>query len=99
MTEDFTNIYRVVSEIPKGKVMTYKKVAQKAGIINPRYIGFAIHQNTDISKVPCHRVIKSDGKLATGYAHGGMKKQKEMLEKEGIKFYKNKIDFKKFLYN
>lgn len=99
MTKDFASIYHVVSKIPRGKVMTYKQVAQKAGIMNPRYIGFAIHRNTDIIKIPCHRVIKSDGKLATGYAHGGKKKQKEMLEKEGINFFKDKIDFKKFLYN
>lgn len=98
MTKDFINIYRVVSRIPKGKVMTYKQVAQKAGVKTPRYVGFAIHQNTDIVKVPCHRIIKSDGRLATGYAHGGMKKQKEMLKKEGVKFYKDEIDFKKFLY-
>ena len=99
MIKDFTSIYSMVSSIPKGKVMTYKQIAQKAGVKNSRYIGFAIHQNTDIIKVPCHRVIKSDGKLATGYAHGGIKKQKEMLEKEGIKFHKNKIDLNKFLYN
>lgn len=99
MTKDFTDIYHVVSEIPRGKVMTYKQVAQKAGVNNPRYVGFAIHRNTDIIKVPCHRVIKSDGRLAIGYAHGGLKKQKEMLEKEGIKFYKNKIDLNKFLYS
>jgi len=99
MTKDFINIYRVVSKIPKGKVMTYKQVAQKASVKNPRYVGFAIHQNTNIIKVPCHRVIKSDGKLAAGYAHGGIKKQKERLEKEGIEFYKDEVDFKKFLYN
>ncbi|MBI2031358.1 MAG: MGMT family protein [Candidatus Levybacteria bacterium] len=96
---DFTNIFNAVSKISRGKVATYKQIAKITGVKNPRYVGFAIHRNTNIVKVPCHRVVKSDGKLATGYAHGGMKKQKEMLEKEGIKFEKGKIDLKKFLYS
>lgn len=96
---DFKKIYDVVSKIPQGKVMTYKQVAQIAGVKNPRYIGFAIHRNTDIIKVPCHRVIKSDGRLATGYAHGGMRKQKEMLEKEGIVFNNARIDLERFALN
>lgn len=98
MRRNFTIIFNAVSKIPKGKVSTYKQIAQKTGVKNPRYVGFAIHRNMDIIRVPCHRVVKSDGNLATGYAHGGMKKQKEMLENEGIKFYKNRISLNKFLY-
>lgn len=96
---DFKKIYDVVSKIPKGKVMTYKQVAQIAGIKNPRYIGFAIHRNTDIIKVPCHRVIKSDGELANGYAHGGMTKQREKLLNEGIVFKNERVDLEKFILN
>jgi len=95
---DFKNILEAVSRIPKGKVATYKQIAKSAGVKNPRFVGFVIHQNTDINKVPCHRVVKSDGGLATGYAHGGMKKQKEMLEKEGVKFEKGRINLKNFAY-
>ena len=96
---DFKKIYDVVSKIPQGKVMTYKQVAQIAGVKNPRYVGFAIHRNTDIIKVPCHRVIKSDGRLATGYAHGGMTKQREKLIEEGIIFNNARIDLEKFILN
>lgn len=96
---NFRAIYEIVSKIPAGKVMTYKQVAQKAGVKNPRYVGFAIHRNADTVNVPCHRVIKSDGKLASGYAHGGMMKQKEKLEKEGIVFKNGRADLKKFLLN
>jgi len=98
MMRDFKKIYNVVSKIPHGKVMTYKQVAQIAGVKNPRYVGLAIHRNTDITKVPCHRVIKSDGRLATGYSHGGMIKQKKILIKEKVKFDQSKIDLRKFLY-
>lgn len=96
---DFKKIYDAVSKIPQGKVMTYKQVAQTAGVKNPRYVGFAIHRNTDIIKIPCHRVIKSDGELATGYAHGGMIKQKEKLIDEGIVFKNTRIDLEKFALN
>lgn len=85
----FQKIYKVVSFIPKGKVMTYKEVAEIVGT-TPRVVGFALHANKNPDKVPCHRVIKSDRTLAKGYAFGGMKKQKELLKKEGI------ISFVKF---
>lgn len=85
-------IYKIVSLIPKGKVATYKQIAELAGIRNPRLIGFYLHKNLDPKTIPCHRVVKSNGSLASGYAFGGMKKQKEILEKEGIKFDGNKIN-------
>lgn len=94
----FEKVYRVVAKIPKGKVLTYKKVAEIARVANARVVGFAMHANKDIIKVPCHRVIGSDGRL-TGYARGGIKKKREILEKEGIKFgLKGKINLKKYLY-
>jgi len=95
----FNKIYSIVSKIPKGKVMTYKQIAELAYVKNPRFVGFALHRNKDIIKVPCHRVIKSDGTLALGYAFGGMKKQKEKLENEGIVFTSNRIDLKRFIFN
>lgn len=97
--KDFKKIYDVVSKIPQGKIMTYKQVAQIANVKNPRFVGFAIHRNTDIIKVPCHRVIKSDGRLATGYAHGGMPKQRERLIKEGIVFKNARVDLERFALN
>jgi methylated-DNA-protein-cysteine methyltransferase related protein len=93
----FEKVYSVVSKIPKGKVLTYKKVAKLSGIKNPRLIGFYLHKNLDPKSIPCHRVIKSNGTLTNGYAFGGKKKQKEILEKEGIKFDKDRISLKKYL--
>lgn len=91
-------IYKVVSSIPKGKILTYKKIAKIVGIKNPRLVGFYLHKNIDPKKIPCHRVIKSNGTLAKGYAFGGLKKQKEMLEKEGIGFDRNKINLKRYFF-
>jgi methylated-DNA-protein-cysteine methyltransferase related protein len=91
-------IFKIVSQIPKGKVVTYKKVAKLAGIKNSRLVGFYLHKNIDPKNIPCHRVIKSDGTLAMGYVFGGINKQKEILKKEGIKFEGNKINLKKYLF-
>lgn len=92
-------IYKIVAIIPKGKVATYQQIAKITGIKNPRLVGFYLHKNLDPKNVPCHRVIKSDGTLASGYAFGGIKKQKEILQKEGIRFNGNKINLNKYLFN
>lgn len=95
----YQKIYFLVSKIPKGKVVTYKQIADILKIKNPRVVGFALHVNKNPKKVPCHRIIKSNGTLAKGYAFGGKEKQKEKLEKEGILFLENGIiDLKKYLY-
>lgn len=92
-------VYKVVSSIPKGKVATYKQIARLAGIKNPRLVGFYLHKNLNPKTIPCHRVIKSNGTLAKGYAFGGIKKQKEKLIKEGIKFDGVKINLNLYLFN
>jgi len=74
-------ILKIVAKIPKKKVLTYKEVARKAGKPKAyRAVGNILSRNYD-SKVPCHRVICSDGKLG-GYNRGARQK-KIILEKEG----------------
>jgi methylated-DNA-[protein]-cysteine S-methyltransferase len=76
-------VYEVVSKIPKGKVFTYKEVAKASGNEKAnRAVGNILHKNFD-PKIPCHRVIRSDGKFG-GYNKGSQNK-KELLRKEGIK--------------
>lgn len=98
----FEKVYKIVSSIPRGNVTTYKQIAKLAGINppagGPRLVGFYLHKNKNPNQIPCHRVIRSDGTLAKGYAYGGITKQKEILEKEGIKFDKEKINLKKYLF-
>lgn len=84
----FEKIYKVVSKIPKGKVMTYKQIANTLNLKNPRIVGFALNANKNPQKIPCHRVVSSNGKL-TGYVFGGVEKKREILKKEGVKFINN----------
>lgn len=94
----FEKVYKIVAKIPKGKVLTYKKVAEIAGVKNPRIVGFAMYANKDIINVPCHRVVGSNGKL-TGYARGGITKKGQILKREGVKFLDNNIvDLQRSLY-
>jgi len=82
-TTSFQNkVYKVVSEIPKGKVLTYKKVASLAG--SPRAWRAAanvLNKNRN-PKIPCYRVIRSDGKIG-GY-NRGIKNKIALLRKEGV---------------
>jgi len=71
-----------VAKIPKGKVLTYREVAARAG--NPgaaRVVGNLMKANF-APKIPCHRVIRSDGKPGD-YNRGGSEKKRELLESEG----------------
>lgn len=83
MKKTFTEKVReVVSKIPKGKVMTYKEVAKKAGNEKgSRAVGMIMSKNYDL-KVFCHRVIRSDGKIGN-YNRGGENAKRALLIKEG----------------
>jgi methylated-DNA-[protein]-cysteine S-methyltransferase len=80
----FTELVRnVVREIPRGRTMSYKTVAEKAG--NPkasRAVARIMSANYD-PEIPCHRVICSNGALG-GYNRGGILAKKKLLESEKL---------------
>ena len=90
-----TKVYAKLLQVPEGKVTTYGDLAKAVGLENgQRTIGIIMKKNPFPGIVPCHRVVKSDGKIG-GYAYGEMVKSK-MLTKEGIKIKDGKIiDFDK----
>ncbi len=78
-------VWKFLKTIPKGKVKTYKEVA--IGINKPkavRAVANACGKNPYAPKIPCHRVIRSDGKLGGYSAPGGLKTKKKLLKKEGF---------------
>lgn len=78
-------VYAVVAKIPKGKTMTYQQVAQLAGSpMAYRAVGNIMNKNPDTKKVPCHRVVRSDG-TPGGYARGTNRKLR-ILKSEGVVF-------------
>jgi methylated-DNA-[protein]-cysteine S-methyltransferase len=71
----------VVRKIPKGKTLTYAEVAKRVGNGKAsRAVGNILSKNFD-SKIPCHRVIRSDGGMG-GY-NRGIKNKRTILIKEG----------------
>lgn len=94
----FDQVYEVVRQIPKGKVMTYGGVARRIGTKDTRKVGYALHANPD-PDTPCHRVVNKDGGLAKSYAFGGWEKQKEKLVSEGVVFTSERnVDLAKCLW-
>ena len=78
-------VWKYLKTIPKGKVKTYKQVA--IAIKSPksaRAVANACASNPYPPKVPCHRVIRSDGTLGGFSASGGTKAKKKLLKKEGF---------------
>ena len=86
-------MYEKCSLIPKGKVTTYKLIAD-ALKSHPRAVGQALKVNPYAPKVPCHRIIASDGSLGgfMGQTAGKeLEKKKRLLQSEGIVVEGNNI--------
>lgn len=96
----FEKIYEVVKKIPYGKVATYGQVALLAG--NPHWsqvVGYALHSNPDPSNIPCFRVVNRFGELSKAFVFGGINRQQELLEAEGIEVNDGKVELLKFQWN
>jgi len=77
----------IVSKIRKGETLSYKEVARLAG--NPkafRAVGNILHKNYD-PKIPCHRVIRTDGRPG-GYNRGRKKKIRILRQEKSSLFAK-----------
>jgi methylated-DNA-protein-cysteine methyltransferase related protein len=93
----FEKVYDLVSLIPSGMVVTYGDIAVVVGI-NPRYVGYILHNNPRPGTIPCHRVVNSKGVVAANFAFGGGNSQRALLESEGIIFLKNKLKLSDYRY-
>jgi len=88
--------YSVLKKVPKGKITTYKEISRAIHTKAYRAVGNVMNKNPYAPKVPCHRVVNSDGSIG-GFASGTKNKIK-MLKREGIEVVNGKINLKKFLY-
>lgn len=96
-------VYSLLKKVPKGKVTTYKALAEALGTKAYRAVGQAMRCNPYAPKVPCHRVVSASGKIG-GFSGKWNPKSKEvkrkirMLRREGVEI-KNKriVEFEKIL--
>ena len=78
-------VWKYLKTIPKGKIRTYKQVA--AAINRPksaRAVANACAKNPYAPKIPCHRVIRSDGALGGYSGRGGIKQKLRLLRSEKV---------------
>lgn len=93
----FEKIYRIVRQIPPGKVATYGQIAALAGNRRwSRVVGYALHVNPDPDGIPCFRVVNRYGEVSEAFAFGGGNRQIELLEAEGIPCPDGRVDLKKY---
>ncbi|WP_105617180.1 MGMT family protein [Vallitalea okinawensis] len=98
MTPYTKKIIEVIKDIPAGMVMTYGQIAAVAG--NPRgarQVSRALHSMSKKHHLPWHRVINSQGKISL--KGDGFEEQKKLLELEGVRVEKDKVDLKKYQYD
>ena len=78
-------VWAYLRKIPRGSVKTYSQVAKGIGKpLAARAVANAIGKNPYAPKIPCHRVIRSDGSLGGYSGKGGIKTKRLLLKKEGI---------------
>ncbi|MDD6276532.1 MAG: MGMT family protein [Clostridia bacterium] len=94
------SVYEYLTEIPKGKVVTYGQIAEHLG--NPklaRAVGNALHRNPCGDKYPCYKVLNSRGELSRSYAFGGIEEQKKRLENDGVEVINYTVNLKIYRYD
>tara|TARA_B100001121_G_scaffold292790_1_gene294712 strand:+ start:82 stop:357 length:276 start_codon:yes stop_codon:yes gene_type:complete len=78
-------VWSYLRKIPSGSLKTYSQVAKAIGKPRAvRAVANAIGKNPYAPKIPCHRVIRSDGSLGGYSGKGGIKTKRFLLKKEGV---------------
>lgn len=92
-------VYAFLLTIPRGKVVTYSQIAKELGNRKmARAVGNILHNNPSELKYPCYKVVDAKGKLSRAYAFGGIEKQKEKLESDGITVNDGKVSLEEYQY-
>jgi methylated-DNA-protein-cysteine methyltransferase-like protein len=97
----FSRVYKLVSQIPEGKVATYGQIALLLGEPrSARVVGWAMKAAPKQLNLPCHRVVNRLGEMSPGYVFGSPEVQRAILSSEGITFNKSGcINMKKHIWS
>ena len=101
MTEFQNRVYEACRLIPRGKVTTYKALADFIGCGSAIAVGQALKRNPFAPEVPCHRVIKTDMSIGGFFGKTEGEKISEkllLLEEEGVEFVNKQLKSASFLY-
>lgn len=94
-------VYKLLKQVPKGRVTSYKALAKAAGHPDsPRAIGGIMRLNPYAPNVPCHRVVYDDGKLGGFDGIKGRNEKVRILAEEGVQVKGgNIVDFEKRFFD
>ena len=87
-------VYGRLGQIPVGRVVTYGELARAVHCGSARAMGPILRRNPDAPRVPCHRVIRSDGRLGGYQGQSGGRatlRKMQLLEGEGVVFEQGKL--------
>jgi methylated-DNA-protein-cysteine methyltransferase-like protein len=96
----FERVYRIVRQIPEGKVTSYGAIAKALGTArSARMVGWSMNASHNTEDVPAHRVVNRIGMLSGKHHFGGTNLMQQLLENEGIVVVDNQIvDFEKHFW-
>ncbi len=98
MTEFQSRVLKLVSTIPVGNVTTYKELARALGRPRAhRAVANALAKNPHLVKIPCHRVVRSDGRIG-GYKLGILQKAR-LLAAESVEVRNKKVDLARYMFH
>ncbi len=93
MLNSYQRAYRVVAEIPFGRVATYGQVAALSGLgRRARLVGYALHHSPGHLTLPWHRVINAQGRISFPPNSEAYGRQRALLEAEGVVFVRDRVD-------
>lgn len=93
----YTAVWAAVKKIPRGKVATYGQIATLAGYAKqPRLAGYAMANCPPDAKIAWHRVINAQGKISFPPRSTAYRKQRALLENEGVVFIGGRVDLTRY---
>ena len=94
------SVWKALEKIPQGRVTSYAAVARYLGTAAVRAVGSAVGKNPNAPEVPCHRVVRSDGKIGQYSGGEGVSTKVRLLSEEGVQAREGKIvDFEKVYWD
>ena len=84
-------VWEALKRIPKGKVTTYGDLAAYLGTKAVRAVGTAVGRNPHAPEVPCHRVVRSDGRVGSYSGEGGVRGKIALLASEGVQVRRGRV--------
>lgn len=99
-SDDHAAIRRTVAAIPRGRVASYGEIAQRAGLPRrARLVGRVLSEAGPEARLPWHRVLRSDGRIAFPPGGKAFREQRHRLIEEGVIVRNGRVDLRKFGWN